>query len=110
MRKIHETFLAVARETLDILQRAAATGDGTVLARRLHTLLGSAGTVGARQVERVAAWLADAVKADRRGELETVLTLLAETVHRFEEELERRLDALKSLKALAGTRRFLTPP
>ncbi len=94
LRKIYESFQSVAHETLDILHRAAATGDGTVLARRLHTLLGSAGMVGARQVERVAAWLADAVKADRRAELETGRALLAETVHRFEQELERRLDAL----------------
>ena len=50
--------------------------------------------VGARQVERVTAWLAEAAKADRRTELENGRELLAETVRRFEEELERRLDAL----------------
>jgi HPt (histidine-containing phosphotransfer) domain-containing protein len=94
LRKIYESFLSLARETLDILHRAAATGDGTVLARRLHTLLGSAGMVGARQVERVAAWLQEAVKADRRADLETGRVLLAETVRRFESELERRLDSL----------------
>jgi CheY-like chemotaxis protein len=94
LRKIYESFLSVAHETLDILHRAAATGDGTVLVRRLHTLLGSAGMVGARQVERVAAWLQEAVKADRRADLETGRVLLAETVRRFETELERRLDSL----------------
>ncbi len=94
LRKIYESFLLVARETLDMLHRAAATGDGSVLARRLHTLLGSAGMVGARQVERVAAWLQEVVKADRRAELETGRVLLAETVRRFETELERRLDSL----------------
>jgi hypothetical protein len=57
-------------------------------------LLGSAGMVGARQVERVAAWLAEAAKADRRSELESGRELLADTVRRFEAELERRLDAL----------------
>ena len=94
LRKIYESFLSLAHETLDILHRAAATGDGTVLARRVHTLTGSAGMVGARQVERVAAWLQEAIKADRRGELETGRVLLAETVRRFETELERRLEAL----------------
>jgi CheY-like chemotaxis protein len=94
LRKIYESFLSVAHETLDILHRAAATGDGTVLARRLHTLFGSAGMVGARQVERVAAWLQEAVKADRRADLETGRVLLAETVRRFEVELERRLESL----------------
>jgi CheY-like chemotaxis protein len=93
LRKIYESFLSVAHETLDILERAPAAGDG-LLARRLHTLIGSAGMVGARQVERVAAWLSEAVKADRRLEIENGSVLLAETLGRFEEELERRLDAL----------------
>jgi two-component system, sensor histidine kinase len=106
LRRIYESFVSLAHETLDILHRAAvterlarespagATGDGSVLARRVHTLLGSAGMVGARQVERVAAWLQEAIKAERRSELETGRALLAETVRRFETELERRLDAL----------------
>ena len=93
LRKIYESFLSVAHETLDTLERAPAAGDG-LLARRLHTLIGSAGMVGARQVERVAAWLSEAVKADRRLEIENGGVLLAETLGRFEEELERRLDAL----------------
>jgi two-component system, sensor histidine kinase len=111
LRKIYESFLSVAHETLDILGRVTerpvteqpakespagtpAPGDSAMLARRLHTLLGSAGMVGARQVERVTALLAEAVKADRRADLESGRALLAETVRRFEEELERRLDSL----------------
>jgi len=94
LRKIYESFLAVARETLDMLNCATATGDGTVLARRLHTLLGSAGMVGARQVELVAAWLQEVVKADRRADLEAGRVLLASALRRFETELERRLDSL----------------
>lgn len=94
LRKIYESFLAVARETLDMLNCATATGDGTVLARRLHTLLGSAGMVGARQVEMVAAWLQEVVKADRRADLEAGRVLLASALRRFETELERRLDSL----------------
>jgi two-component system, sensor histidine kinase len=119
LRKIYESFLSVAHETLEMLGRTterpatersakeppagaresstgrtAVSGDSTMLARRLHTLLGSAGMVGARQVERVTALLAEAVKADRRTEFENGRALLAETVRRFEEELERRLDSL----------------
>jgi CheY-like chemotaxis protein len=119
LRKIYESFLSVAHETLEMLGREAVlpvgdslapaggsfadrsvagrsvtVGDSTMLARRLHTLLGSAGMVGARQVERVTALLAEAVKADRRAEFENGRALLAETVRRFEEELERRLDSL----------------
>ena len=94
LKKIYESFLSAAHDTLDMLHRAAGTGDGTVLARKLHTLLGSAGMVGARQVERVAVWLAEAVRADRRAELESGRMLLAESVRRFEQELERRLDSL----------------
>ena len=93
LRKIYESFLSVAHETLDILERSPDRGEG-LLARRLHTLIGSAGMVGARQVERVAAWLSEAVKADRRAEMENGRTLLAEALQRVEEELERRLDAL----------------
>jgi signal transduction histidine kinase/CheY-like chemotaxis protein len=92
LRRIYDSFLSVAHETLDILHRAAATGDGSVLARRLHTLLGSAGMVGARQVERIAAWLQDVVRSDRRAELEAGRVLLSESVRRFEAELERRLE------------------
>ena len=105
LRKIYESFLSVARETLDTLESlterpatersAKEPPAGAMLARRLHTLLGSAGMVGAaRQVERVTATLAEAVKAGRHTELESGRILLAETVRRFEEELERRLDAL----------------
>ena len=94
LKKIYESFLSAAHDTLDMLHRAAGTGDGTVLARKLHTLLGSAGMVGARQVERVAVWLAEAVRADRRADLESGRVLLAESVRRFEQEWERRLDSL----------------
>jgi len=94
LKKIYESFLSVAHETLDILHRAAATDDGSVLARRVHTLLGSAGTVGAHQVERIAAWLQEALRSDRRSDLEAGRVLLAEAVCRFETELENRLDSL----------------
>jgi HPt (histidine-containing phosphotransfer) domain-containing protein len=118
LRKIYESFLSVAHETLDTLARlterpatersakeppagakestagTVVPGDSTMLARRLHTLLGSAGMVGARQVERVTATLAEAVKAGRHTELESGGVLVAQAVRRFEEELERRLAAL----------------
>jgi two-component system, sensor histidine kinase len=113
LKKIYESFLSAAHDTLEVLRRTAATerpaggaGDGMVLTRKLHTLLGSAGMVGARQVERLAVWLAEGVSrdgdsladrsvtADRRAELERGRALLAESVRRFEQELERRLDTL----------------
>ncbi|HEY6927557.1 MAG TPA: response regulator [Steroidobacteraceae bacterium] len=94
LQKIYASFLSVAHETLDILHRAAATDDGSVLARRVHTLLGSAGMVGARQVERLAAWLQQSLRSDRRADLETGRVLLAEAVRRFEAELEQRLESL----------------
>ncbi len=94
LKKIYASFLSVAYETLDILHRAAATDDGSVLARRVHTLLGSAAMVGAHQVERLAAWLQEALRSDRRSDLEIGRMLLAEAVRRFEKELEQRLDLL----------------
>jgi CheY-like chemotaxis protein len=94
LKKIYEAFLSVAHETLDTLHPTAGPGEGTELARRFHTLLGSAGLVGARQVERLAVWLSEADKAGRRAELESGRVLLAAAVRRFEQELERRLDSL----------------
>jgi CheY-like chemotaxis protein len=94
LRKIYESFLSVAHETLDMLQQAAGPDEAPMLGRKIHTLLGSAGMVGARQVERVAAWLQEALKSDRRDELQTGRVLLAQTVRRFEKELEQRLDNL----------------
>ena len=93
LKKIYESFLSVARETLEVL-RAEEPVDDAVLTRRLHTLVGSAGMVGARQVERLTVWLSEAVKGDRHAELESGRVLLAAAVRRFEQELERRLDSL----------------
>ena len=95
LKKIYESFLCVAHETLDILHRAAATDDRSVLARRVHTLVGSAGMVGARQVERLAVWLQEVLKSDRRAEIETGRVLLAESMRRFEAELQHRLNSLR---------------
>jgi signal transduction histidine kinase len=92
------TLLNIANDILDLTRI-----DGTVLARRLHTLLASAGMVGAGQVERVAACSRTGVKANRRAELGVGRTLLAESVHWFEQELESRLDGR------AGTRRSARP-
>jgi hypothetical protein len=50
--------------------------------------------VGARQVERLTVWLSEAVKADRRAELDSGRVLLGDAIRRFEQELERRLDSL----------------
>ena len=72
----------------------SSTNYGKACSGGCRLLLGSAGMVGARQVERVAAWLAEAVKADRRAELESGRMVLAEALQRFEDELERRLDTL----------------
>jgi PAS domain S-box-containing protein len=94
LRKIYESFMSVAQETLDILESSPEQRDAKVLGRRLHTVLGSAGMVGARQIERLAAWLDDALKAGRREELEAGHTLLADGLQRFEKELDRRLDEL----------------
>jgi two-component system sensor histidine kinase/response regulator len=99
LKKIYESFLSVAKETVELLQNATlkdpmVASETKMLARKLHTLLGSGGMVGARQVERLAAWLEDAVKSERRSELAAGRALLADTVRRFENELDRRIDAL----------------
>jgi two-component system, sensor histidine kinase len=93
LKKIYESFLSVAHETLDCLPAHAASR--SVLARRVHTLVGSAGMVGARQVERLAVWLQEVIKSERRAEIETGRVLLAESMRRFEAELQHRLNSLR---------------
>lgn len=90
MRRICETFLATARETLRLLERSSRQ-EG--IDKNLHTLLGTAGMVGARQIEQLAALLQQAVKARRMQEVPALHKHLAVAVASFEREFLQRLDA-----------------
>lgn len=62
--------------------------------RRLHSLQGSAGLVGARQIEHLAARLTQAVKAHKREDVEEALPLLRDGIRRFQQELDGRMQAI----------------
>jgi CheY-like chemotaxis protein len=96
MRKIYESFLSATDETLTMLERSAPSPANRDAGRRIHSLVGSAGLVGARQVEYLAGWLSDAVKEARHDDMDRTLSQLRDGMRRFQDELDRRLDALAS--------------
>jgi HPt (histidine-containing phosphotransfer) domain-containing protein len=63
------------------------------LDRNLHTLLGTAGMVGARQIEQLAAVLQQTLKAGRMQDVPALRKHLATAVAAFEREFLQRLDA-----------------
>ena len=95
MRKIYESFVSVAAETLSIFRERQPAEDVSNASRRLHSLLGSAGLVGARQVEYLAAWLGDAVKERRTEDIERALDHLRRAMDRFQQELDRQFNVLE---------------
>ncbi len=89
MRRIGETFLASLRETEDMFERA----DRAALKRQFHTLLGTSGMIGARQIERLAAELQVAAKSGRWDELDALRGSLQEATMEFERDFERRINS-----------------
>jgi len=91
LRKIYASFRESAQETAEVV---TAPGSSELAGRRLHSLQGSAGLVGARQVEHLAAWLTQALKEKKQQEQAEALPLLRESLRRFEQELDSRLEAI----------------
>jgi CheY-like chemotaxis protein len=94
LRKIYASFQQSADETASLITPVALPADREVTVRKLHSLQGSAGLVGARQIEHLAAWLTQAVKGGKQQDVEETLPLLRESVRRFQQELEGRMDAI----------------
>jgi len=90
LQRICTTFISSAEQALPLLT-ATSDGDRRSLARHLHTLLGSSGMVGARQVEQIAGKLQGAFSGGRRDELAAGGASLKEAVQRFQLEFEKRL-------------------
>lgn len=88
MRRISESFCETTRETLRLL----ADSDHTALSRNLHTLLGTAGMIGARQIEQLAALLQDANRSRRLGDLACLERRFAVAVAAFEKEFATKLE------------------
>jgi len=89
MRRIGQTFLGSVHDTEDMFDQA----DRPALKRQFHTLLGSSGMIGARQIERLAAELQIAVKASRWDEVDALRVPLQEAAAEFERDFERRINA-----------------
>ncbi len=97
MRRIGETFLASLHDTEDMLDRA----DRTALKRQFHTLLGTSGMIGARQIERLAAELQVAAKAGRWEELDALRGPLHDAITEFERDFERRINSRPAAQSLS---------
>jgi PAS domain S-box-containing protein len=94
MHKIYDSFLTTTAETLELLNTLPTSRNFAEAGRRLHSLLGSAGLVGAKQVEYLAAWLTDAVKERRDRDIEIMLEELRDALSLVQQDLERRFAAL----------------
>ena len=92
LRKIYASFEDSAADTANIVSATPANDELAV--RKLHSLQGSAGLVGARQIEHLAAWLTQVVKEAKRQEAADALPLLRESLRRFRHELAARMEAV----------------
>jgi len=101
LRNIRKTFASSARETLALLDGTCAV-DRRSVRRQLHTLLGSAGMVGARQVEYIARKLQGDIESNQRESVEADLALLTSAVRLFEIEFNRRLDSSRDEQDWTG--------
>jgi PAS domain S-box-containing protein len=89
MRRIGETFLNSVRQT----DAMFADPGGGAMRRQAHTLLGTAGMIGARQIELIAAELQTAIKEKRWNDLEAVRAALRKAAMGFEREFSSRLSS-----------------
>ncbi|MEP7247180.1 MAG: ATP-binding protein [Gammaproteobacteria bacterium] len=92
--KIYVSFVESAGETAALLDISAPSWNVELAGRRLHSLQGSAGLVGARQIEHLAAWLTRSVREGPLQDLQTTLPLLHDARQRFQQEIEGRLEAI----------------
>lgn len=90
LERIRSSFVASVEEAVTLLATPAAPRDA--LLRQLHTLTGSAGMVGARQVEYLVRQIQVAVKENRPGALDEAAEVLGRALRRYEREFARRLE------------------
>ncbi|MBX5460759.1 MAG: response regulator [Steroidobacteraceae bacterium] len=94
LRNIRSSLAQSARKTVKLLQKAASLDEAgrKALQRQLHTLVGSAGMVGAKQVEFVSRTLQGIVRAGAQQAVEAELALLTEAIRHFEIEIDHRIE------------------
>lgn len=90
LQRICTTFVSSAQNALPLLDGSAGT-DRRTLSRHLHTLVGSSGMVGARQVEFIARHLQAALAEGKLDQAAAVSSKLRDCVRRFQVEFERRV-------------------
>lgn len=95
LRQIRSTFNDSIRPILALLVKGGPAESSTML-RHLHTLLGSSGMVGARQVEHIAGRLRHAINQGRYETLRTTAEELEQAMVRYNREFDRWLDKDRS--------------
>jgi two-component system, sensor histidine kinase len=94
LRKLYASFQESANDAVRLLADSPERADEALAARRLHSLQGSAGLVGARQIEHLAAWFTEAIKQHDWQEIGAAVPLLLKALRRFQQELEGRVDSV----------------
>ena len=88
MKRIRDTFLDTVRGTLRLLDEP----NRDQLRRNLHTLLGTSGMIGARQIEHLAALLQEAVKQKKTEQIAVLKEKFELAIDLFEREFREKLD------------------
>jgi PAS domain S-box-containing protein len=93
LRKIYQSIRESAQKAVASLG-GGVPPDLELAQRRLHSLQGGAGLVGARQIEHIAARLGQSLRDGHRQEFAEGLPLLLDVMRRFDRVVDRRLDVL----------------
>jgi PAS domain S-box-containing protein len=100
LQRIRASFASSIERILPLLENPQA--DAKALLRHLHTLMGSSGMVGARQVEYLAGQMQRAFQENRAGALDGAAGILRRAMQRYERAVDRRVHM--SVDALTMTR------
>lgn len=92
LKQIHSTFNESLRPVIPLL-KSGGPGERTTLLRHLHTLLGSSGMVGARQIELLAGHLRHAIHEQQYEVLATCAQELERAMARYNREFDNWIEA-----------------
>ena len=103
LKQIHATFNESLRPTIQLL-RTGGPAERVIIQRHLHTLLGSSGMVGARQIEQLAGRLRHAIHDQKYDQLEPFAQDLERAMARYNRAfdiwLENAGDQTRQVKTL----------
>lgn len=91
MHRIRDAFLKTARGLLPLLK----DWQDPAIRSELHTLVGSAGMIGAKRIEHIALQLQAAIREGRRERLDDMKRLLERSIEDFERAFDERLAATR---------------